>query len=75
MYADRILNALRKKVADVLTDKHNELGGGSKLVADDAAATGMACAKVMGEISGLKTTLFLIEETEREFSGKKKGIE
>jgi len=69
-YEARFVETLRKRIIDDLTARHNELGGGSVIVPDDAAATGMRVARQVGVISGLKTALAHIEATQDEMSGR-----
>lgn len=77
IYEGRFLSNLRQRIAEDLTARHTELGNGTQIVADDAAATGMRCARIMGAISSLKNVLTMIDQIEDEMSGKskKKGME
>lgn len=70
IYEQRFLTSLRQRIADELTAKHNELGNGTQIVRDDAAATGMNCARMIGAIAGLVTALNLVDRIEEEMSGK-----
>lgn len=72
IYEGRFLSNLRQRIADELNARHTELGNGTQIVADDAAATGMRCARIMGAISSLKGVLELINQIEDEMSGKSK---
>lgn len=72
IYADRFLANLRQRVIDDLSNRHGELGTGS-VIGDDASATGMKYAKVVGIITGLKAALSHIDQIEDDMSGKKKA--
>ncbi len=72
IFENRFASALRKKLADELTAKHRELGSGTKIIANDAAATGMACARTVGEIAGLEIAIRMMDRVEEEMA-KRKG--
>ena len=61
---------LRNNLADRLSKVHRDLGSGTQLIRDDAAASGMNCAKYVGIISGLEQALEAMKEVEKDMSGK-----
>lgn len=70
-YDSRALNLLRVKVNEDLNLMHNDLGSGTQMLRDDAAATGMNCARYIGVIQGLKLALERIKETDDEMNDRK----
>lgn len=72
IYESRIIERLRQRLHEDRERKRDEMGNGSQMVADDAAATGMRCAKVMGHIQGLTDAINHIRAIEEELSGKRK---
>ena len=73
IYEQRFLTNLRQRIADELTAKHTELGSGTPIVRDDASATGMNYARLVGTIAGLVTALNLVDRIEEEMSGRNKS--
>ena len=71
-YSIRFAQLLRERLSEDLNDEHTKLGNGTQIVANDAAATGMKCAKAMGIIDGLKTALDRIKRVHEEMQGKDK---
>jgi hypothetical protein len=71
-YEIRFAQLLHARLTQDLQDAHTDLGSGSQIVRDDAAATGMACAKYMGLIDGFKTALVRIKQVNDELTGKTK---
>lgn len=58
-------------VVSALDEAHQTLASGSQIIRDDAAATGMNCARYIGLIEGLKTALDILKRIDAEMSGKK----
>ena len=71
-YDERFQANLTKLLTKKLSEVHADLGNGTLIVQDDAAATGMRCARQMGMIAGLKSALAFIEQVEHEMSAKTK---
>ena len=71
-YSIRFAQLLHVRLTKDLQDEHDTLGGGALLNRTDAAATGMACARSMGIIDGLKTALDRIKRVHDEMQGKDK---
>lgn len=69
-FDSRFAQNLYTRITEDLNRAHTELGNGSQIVADDASATGMKCAKHMGIILGLKSALTHIEQVNDEMNGK-----
>lgn len=73
----RFASIMHAKIIEWLQAEHTNLAnGGGSFIREDAAATGMNYAKKVGEIKGLKDVLELIDEIEKELTGKaekKKG--
>lgn len=65
---------MHKAIVEDLNALHKHLGNGSQIIRDDAAASGMNCARVIGKIEGLALALTRIEETADDLSGKKKDV-
>lgn len=74
-YDSRLAQLLAQKLAADLTDAHDALGSGAQIIREDAAATGMACARTVGKIAGLKLALARIREAEDEMAGKLPKVE
>ena len=72
LYDSRLLQSLDTKLRETILRKQQELGSGTQIVHDDAAATGMKAVKYMGAIEGLNLALQLMEQTHKEMSGKAK---
>ena len=69
-YDSRFAQELQKRIVAQLTQVHSELGNGSQIIRDDAAATGMNCAKHIGKIAGLEAALALMKEVDKHMNGK-----
>lgn len=63
---------MHAEIVETLNIVHRDLGSGSQIIRDDAAATGMLCAGYIGEIKGLKRALDLIAKVNDEMNGKGK---
>lgn len=72
MFESRLIQNVRQRLADLLTQSHTELGNGSQVV-DTADGTGLRTARYVGRIEAYKNALKSIEEIEREMSEKKRG--
>jgi hypothetical protein len=71
-FESRALRDIAAKLRERLQDAHNHLGKGAWVVADDAAATGMAAVRRVGEIAALYAALSDCEEVEKELMGTPK---
>lgn len=69
-FDSRFVANLHALIAEDLQRLHTELGNGSQMIADDAAASGMRCARQIGVIAGLKAALGHIQQINDEMSGK-----
>ena len=67
-FAQKLHNVLREDADQAF----RELGSGAQIIRDDAAATGMNCAKYMGHIAGLELALKRMREVHDEMMGKTK---
>ena len=63
----RRLDAELVKAADQL---RADLGSGSQMIRDDAAATGMNCVKYIGLIGGLEQARKLLAQLDEELTGR-----
>lgn len=66
----RALNMLRGKLVDILNETHTNLGKGTQVIREDAAATGMNMVRYVGMIYGLQVALKQIEITDDEINGR-----
>lgn len=66
----RLIREAKELIAADLTAAHEALGNGSQLTDVDAATSGMRCARLVGQISGLKKALEHIDSAWREINGK-----
>ncbi len=66
----RALRMLRERVVDALDGLHTDLGSGSQVIRDDAAATGMNCMRYIGSIQALKGMLKEIQSVDDEINGR-----
>lgn len=66
----RALNMLREKVVYLLNETHTNLGSGTQVIREDAAATGMNMVRYVGLIAGLQATLRLIQVVDDEINGR-----
>ena len=66
----RALQMLRQKLIDHLNEAHENLGSGSQIIRDDAAATGMNFARYAGMISGLQDAMKYTQDVDDEINGK-----
>ena len=70
IFESRFISNVTERIAQQISDLHTELGSGSAVIANDAAATGMKCVRIIGKIEGLKAALIHIKQIEEEMSGK-----
>lgn len=70
-YESRALSILDAMLIKELSSAHQTLGSGMLVQVHDAAATGMAYARVTGRISGLEAARKLIEQVELDMSGRR----
>ena len=68
----RVLQTADTRIRECISQHETELGNGTQIVADDAAATGMKAARHMGIIRGLNLALQLMEGVHKEMTGKAK---
>lgn len=66
----RFAAKLQERLTELLNTAHRDLGSGSQIVRDDAAATGMACARYIGKIEGIKDARKLLLELHKEMNGQ-----
>lgn len=66
----RSLNMLDAILVGDLDKAHETLASGVLLNRDDAAASGMNCASVIGRIAGLKSARAYIQQVEDELMGR-----
>lgn len=66
----RFAAKLQERLTEILNKAHRDLGSGSQILRDDAAATGMACARYVGKIEGIKDAMGLLLELHDEMNGK-----
>ncbi len=74
-YESRVISMLREKLHEDLNETHNVLGNGTQILREDAASTGMNCAKLIGQIAGLKLALQRLKDTEEDLTHKPKKKE
>ena len=67
----RFAQLLHQRVTDDLSKAHNDLGSGTQIIRDDAAASGMNCARLVGKIEGLRIALRQIDLVDAELHGRK----
>lgn len=68
----RFAQKLQEKIIERLNALHRDLGSGSAVfIREDAAATGMNCARQIGAIQFGSEVLKMLEETEAELLGNK----
>ena len=72
-YDSRFAQNLKARISEHLQNTHRDLGSGTLLIREDAAASGMNCAEYIGKIKGLKIALNCMDEIDREMNGKVKG--
>jgi hypothetical protein len=70
IFESRFISNVTERIAQQISDLHTELGNGSAVLSNDAAATGMKCIRIIGKIEGLKSALIHIKQIEEEMSGK-----
>lgn len=68
----RLVQDIRNALAEELTRVHRDLGSGSQVIREDAAATGMNCVNYVGQIKGLQTALKIVDEVHRDLTGSSK---
>lgn len=71
-YESRALVLMREKLNEDLQALHTHLGDGKFLVYEDAAASGMNCAKIIGKIDGLRLAMVRLTETSEDLSDRPK---
>lgn len=69
----RFAKKLEELIVEQLNTKSIHLSEGNTLIREDAAASGMGTARVVGEIAGLRLARELMKTVSEELSGKKKG--
>ena len=69
-YDTRFIQNLHAKISEDLQKTYQDLGSGTQIIRDNAAATGMACARYVGRIAGLQSALEYIKEINEDMSGK-----
>lgn len=69
-YESRFLEKLHADIVSALNDAHTKLGNGTQIVPNDATATGMNCARYVGEIKGLNDVLQLMRQIQSEMNSK-----
>lgn len=66
----RFAGELQKRLTDELNEAHRNLGSGTSILRDDAAATGMGMARQVGKIEGIKAALTLLKQVHEELTEK-----
>ena len=69
-YDGRALNLLHDKLVAILNETHTNLGKGTQVIREDAAATGMNMVRYVGMIYGLQVALEQIKITDDELNGR-----
>jgi len=67
-FESRYLKRLGERINEDIRRGEEMLGSGSKITGD-AAATGMACTRIVGEIAGLKLALKHMQEIHKDMTG------
>lgn len=70
-----VLRRTDEVILATILKARRDLGSASQLIRDDAAATGMNCAKYMGRIEGLEEARTLIAAVDEETTGRAKKRE
>jgi hypothetical protein len=69
----RALLMLRDKLTYLLNETHTNLGSGTQIIREDAAATGMNMVKYVGMIAGLQAAVHLLGVVDDEINGRIPG--